>query len=43
MNQILVSEKVYVTKEMKRKRKIYKTLYIISVIIVIVLSLYYII
>ena len=43
MNQILVSEKVYVTKEMRRKKKIYKTLYIISVIIVIVLSLYYII
>ena len=43
MNQILVSEKVYVTKEMKRKRKIYKTLYIISVMTIIVLSLYYII
>ena len=43
MNQILVSEKVYVTKEMRRKKRIYKTLYIISVIIVIVLSLYYII
>ena len=43
MNQILVSEKVYVTKEMRRKKRIYRTLYIISVIIVIVLSLYYII
>ena len=43
MNQILISEKVYVTKEMKKKRRVYKTLYIISVIIVIVLSLYYII
>lgn len=43
MNQILIAEKVYVTKEMKRKKKIYKTLYIISVIVVIVLSLYYII
>ena len=43
MNQILVSEKVYVTKEMRRKKRIYKTLYIISVIIVIILSLYYII
>ena len=43
MNQILVSQKVYVTREMKRKQKIYKFLYIISVIIIIVLSLYYII
>ncbi len=43
MNQILVSQKVYVTKEMKRKRRIYRILYIISVITVIVLSLYYII
>ncbi len=43
MNQILISQKVYVTKEMKRKRKIYKILYIISVITVIILSLYYII
>lgn len=43
MNQILVSQKVYVTKEMKRKRKIYKALYIISVILIIVLSIYYII
>ena len=43
MNQILISEKVYVTREMKRKRKIYKTLYIISVLTVIVLLLYYIV
>lgn len=43
MNQILVSQKVYVTKEMKRKQKIYKFLYVISVMIIIVLSLYYII
>lgn len=42
MNQILISEKVYVTKEMKKKKKVYKTLYIISVIVVIILSLYYI-
>ena len=43
MNQILVSQKIYVTKEMKRKRRIYRILYVISVITVIVLSLYYII
>ena len=43
MNQILVSQKVYVTKEMKRKQKIYKFLYVISVMIIILLSLYYII
>ena len=43
MNQILISEKVYVTREMKRKKKIYKTLYILSVITVIILLFYYII
>ncbi len=43
MNQILISQKVYVTKEMKRKQKIYKSLYLISVITVIILSLYYVI
>lgn len=42
MNQILVSEKIYITKEMKRKRKIYKTLYTLSVITLVVLSIYYV-
>lgn len=42
MNQILVSKKVYVTKEMRRKQKIYRALYIISVITVLILVVYYI-
>lgn len=42
MNQILVSEKIYITKEMKRKRKIYKFLYTLSVITLVVLSIYYV-
>lgn len=41
MNQILIEQRIYVTKEMKRKKKIYKTLYIISMITLIVLVLYY--
>lgn len=43
MNQILVSQKVYVTKEMKRKKNIYKTIYIISILTIVVLSIYYVI
>ena len=42
MNQILISERIYVTKEMKRKRKVYKILYIISVLTVITLLVYYV-
>ncbi len=42
MNQILVSQKVYVTKERKRKRMIFKSLYIICILIVIALSIYYV-
>ncbi len=41
MNQILIEQRIYVTREMKRKKKIYKTLYIISMITLIVLILYY--
>lgn len=41
MNQILIEQRIYVTKEMKRKKKMYKTLYIISMITLIVLVLYY--
>lgn len=41
MNQILVSKRIYVTKEMKRKKKIYKTLYILSIFTIIVLLAYY--
>ena len=41
MNQILVTEKVYVTPELKRKKKIYKILFMLSVFAIISLfSLY---
>lgn len=42
MNQILVSEKIYVTKEMKRKKRIYRTLYFFSLFVVIILLTYYV-
>ena len=42
MNQILITEKVYVTPELKRKKAIYKLLFIISIMCIIVLSSYYI-
>ena len=42
MNQILISQKIYVTKEMRRKRIIYKTLYLLSIISIIALLLYYV-
>lgn len=41
MNQILVTEKIYVTPELKRKKKIYKFNFIISVILIIVLFSFY--
>lgn len=42
MNQILISEKVYVTPELKRKKKMYKIDFFISVFLVFILSSYYI-
>ena len=42
MNQILVSKKIYVTKEMKRKRMLYKTTYILSIILIFALLVYYV-
>ena len=42
MNQILVSQRVYVTKEMKRKKRIFKSIYIICILIIIALSVYYV-
>ena len=42
MNQILISEKVYVTPELKRKKKIYKFNFILSVIFVVALFGYYV-
>ncbi len=42
MNQILVTEKIYVTPELKRKKKIYKILFILSVFMIISLCSVYI-
>lgn len=42
MNQILISEKVYVTPELKKKRRMYKIDFFISVCLVFILSSYYI-
>ena len=42
MNQILVTEKLYVTPDLKRKRKLYKIVFFISVFLVCLLSSYYI-
>jgi len=40
MNQILATEKLYVTPELKRKRKIFKVEFILSIFLVVVLSSY---
>ncbi|MBR3324571.1 MAG: sortase [Clostridia bacterium] len=42
MNQILISKRIYVTKEMKRKKMTYKILYILSIITVIILLGYFV-
>ena len=42
MNQILISEKIYVTPEMKRKKRIYKIYFFLAVFLVFILSSYYI-
>lgn len=42
MNQILVTEKIYVTPELKRKKQIYKILFIASIVSIISLLLIYI-
>lgn len=42
MNQILVTEKIYVTPELRRKKKIYKVLFMISVFMIISLFSMYI-
>lgn len=42
MNQILITEKIYVTPELKKKKIIYKFAFIVSIICVILLSSYYI-
>lgn len=42
MNQILITEKIYVTPELKKKKVIYKIAFVVSIICVILLSSYYI-
>ena len=42
MNQILVTEKIYVTPELKRKKKVYKSLFILSVFLIVSLFSVYI-
>lgn len=42
MNQILITEKLYITPELKRKKKIYKFYFILSVFIVLILTSFYI-
>lgn len=42
MNQILVSEKLYITPELKRKKRMYKIDFFISVFLVVILFSYYI-
>ena len=42
MNQILVSEKLYITPELKRKKRMYKIDFFVSVFLVVVLFSYYI-
>ena len=41
MNQILVTEKIYVTPELKRKKKIYKFNFILSIILIVGLFSFY--
>lgn len=42
MNQILITEKLYITPELKRKKKIYKFNFLLSVFLIIVLVSFYI-
>ena len=42
MNQILVTEKLYITPELKRKKKMYKINFILSLVTIIVLCSFYI-
>ena len=42
MNQILITKKLYITPELKRKKKIYKFNFLLSIFLVIVLISFYI-
>lgn len=41
MNQILITEKLYITPELKKKKKMYKFNFIISIILIVVLFSFY--
>ena len=41
MNQILVTEKIYVTPELKRKKKIYKLNFLLSIFLIVILFSFY--
>lgn len=41
MNQILVTEKLYVTPELKRKKKMYKINFILSIVAIVILCSFY--
>ncbi len=41
MNQILVTEKLYVTPELKRKKKMYKINFILSIVVIVILCSFY--
>lgn len=42
MNQILVTEKIYVTPELKRKKKMYKIMFMLSLFLIVSLFSVYI-
>ena len=42
MNQILITEKIYITRTLRKKKKIYQVIFIISLVIVTILTGYYI-
>ena len=42
MNQILVTKKLYITPELKRKKKMYKFDFLISIFLVCILTSFYI-
>lgn len=42
MNQILVTEKLYITPELKKKKKMYKVKFVLSIVVICVLALIYI-
>ena len=42
MNQILITEKIYITPELKRKKKMYKVNLIISIILIVILFSFYV-